>query len=87
MIAIGGITVLTWNHHHDRVTWVSGTPGWERFRREDERAMFDRVAQAWGFKERERRGEETGDEWGFLREEIGVSGMELDHVHRMDGME
>lgn len=87
LTSIGVVAMTTWNDQMDRVVWAVGTPLWERYRREEERAAFDRVAVAWGFKERWRRGEEAGEEWEALREEIGLRGMVLDKTELMDGME
>lgn len=84
---IGIVAVTTANDQMDRVTWATGMPLRERWLREEERAMLDRVAQAWGFKDKRRRGEEEGKEWEELREWIGRRGMILDRVSLMEGME
>ena len=84
---IGFITVTTWNDHHDRVVWTPGTGLSERWIREDERRCFDRVACAWGFQERWRRGEEQGEEWEALREVVGSRSMVLDKTNLLDGMQ
>ena len=84
---IGVVAVTTANDQMDRVTWATGMPLRERWLREDERAMLDRVAGAWGFKESWRRGEEEGQDWEALREWIGLRGMVLDRVGLMEGME
>lgn len=84
---IGLVAVATANDHMDRVTWVVGMPLRDRWLGEDERAAFDKVAAAWGFKDRIRRGEEEGEEWDSLRELIGLRGMVLDRVEFMEGME
>ncbi|KAL8771113.1 MAG: hypothetical protein Q9209_003284 [Squamulea sp. 1 TL-2023] len=84
---IGVVAVTTSNDQMDRVTWASGTPLRERWMREEERMLIDRVAGAWGFQQRSRRGEEEGPDWDALREWIGMRGMVLDRTELMDGME
>lgn len=84
---IGVVAVTTSNDQMDRVTWASGTPLRERWLREEERAMVDRLAGAWGFQESWRRGEEEGPDWQNLREWAGLRGMVLDKVGLMEGME
>jgi hypothetical protein len=84
---MGMIALTTANDHMDRVTWASGTPLRERWIKEDERALLDKVAGAWGFKDSRRRGEEEGPEWDALKELIGIRGMVLDRVELMEGME
>ena len=84
---IGMVAITTSNDQMDRVTWASGIPLRDRWTREDERAAFDKVAGAWGFKQESRRGEEEGQEWEELRELIGRRGMILDRVSLMEGME
>ncbi|KAI9790517.1 MAG: hypothetical protein M1816_005024 [Peltula sp. TS41687] len=84
---IGIVAVTTANDQMDRVTWVAGTPLRERWLREEERAAIDRVAGAWGFKERRKRGDEEGPEWERLREWIGRGRMVLDRPELMEGME
>ncbi|KAI9782918.1 MAG: hypothetical protein M1839_004393 [Geoglossum umbratile] len=84
---LGLVAVTTANDQMDRVTWASGMPLRERWAREEERAAVDKVAQAWGFKETFRRGEEEGEEWEALREWVGLRGMVLDKIELMEGME
>lgn len=84
---IGVVAVTTANDQMDRVTWATGTPLRERWMREEERMLIDRVAGAWGFQQRWRRGEEEGQDWEALREWIGMRGMVLDKTELMDGME
>lgn len=84
---IGWVALATANDQMVRVTWALGMPLRYRWIREDERAAIDRIAQAWGFKEPWRRGEEEGEEWEILREWIGAKGMVLDKVSLMEGME
>ncbi|KAI4186450.1 MAG: hypothetical protein L6R41_003465 [Letrouitia leprolyta] len=84
---IGVVAVTTANDQMDRVTWAIGTPLRERWMREEERMLIDRVAGAWGFQQRSRRGEEEGEDWEALREWIGMRGMVLDKTELMDGME
>ncbi|TKX23840.1 hypothetical protein C1H76_3778 [Elsinoe australis] len=85
--SMGYIAVTTSNDQMVRVTWASGMPLWERWVREEERAAVDKVAQAWGFRNRTRWGDEEGREWDELREYAGVKGMVLDKVEFMQGME
>lgn len=85
--AIGVVAITTANDQMERVSWAIGTPLRERWLREEERAMVDRVADAWGFKEKSKRGEEEGKEWEAMREWIGLRGMVLDKVALMEGME
>ena len=84
---IGFVAVTTGNDQMKRVTWASGIPLRERWLREEERALIDRVALAWGFQEEMRRGEEEGQDWEALREWVGLRGMILDRVSLMEGME
>ena len=84
---VGFVAITTWNDQMERVTWATGTGMTHRWLREEERACFDRIAQAWGFQERWRRGEEQGEEWDNLRELIGMRSMILDKTELMDGME
>jgi hypothetical protein len=84
---IGLVAMTTANDQMDRVTWALGMPLRDRWLREEERAMLDRVAGAWGFKESARRGEEEGYDWEALKEFSGLRGMVLDRVSLMDGME
>ncbi|KAI4148277.1 MAG: hypothetical protein L6R39_002827 [Caloplaca ligustica] len=84
---IGFVAVTTANDQMDRVTWAIGTPLRERWMREEERMLVDRVAGAWGFQQRWRRGEEEGEDWEALREWTGMRGMVLDKTELMDGME
>ncbi|KAK3116500.1 hypothetical protein LTR53_003104 [Teratosphaeriaceae sp. CCFEE 6253] len=84
---IGYVAITTSNDQMDRVTWAQGVPLWERWIREEERAAIDRVAGSWGFAQREKRGEEEGEEWSVLREFVGMRGMELDRAELMEGME
>lgn len=84
---IGFVAVTTSNDQMDRITWRKGTPLSERWLREDERALVDRVAGAWGFQAISMRGEEDSAEWEALREWAGGRGMILDSPELMDGME
>jgi len=84
---LGVVAITTANDQMDRVTWATGTPLRERWMREEERAMVDRVAGAWGFAESWRRGEEEGRDWQNLRDWIGLRRMVLDKVELMEGME
>ena len=84
---IGWVAIATANDQMRRVTWAEGTPLWERWVREEERAAIDRVACAWGLKETWRWGEEEGEDWEHLREWIGSRGLVLDNVSLMEGME
>ena len=84
---LGVVAVTTSNDQMERITWISGTPLVERWMREDERAMTDRIAMAWGFQERAKRGDEEGEEWNFLRQWAFSKGMLLDKPELMQGME
>ncbi|MCJ1444476.1 MAG: hypothetical protein MMC23_004978 [Stictis urceolatum] len=84
---IGYVALTTANDQMDRITWADGTPLRERWLREEERAMMDRVASSWGFRESRRKGEEEGPEWEALKELVGLRGMILDRVELMEGME
>lgn len=85
--ALGFVAITTANDQMERVTWSQGTPLRERWLREEERAAVDRVVMAWGFRERERWGEEEGVEWEELRDWAAKRRMWVDKVELMDGME
>lgn len=85
--SIGIIAQMTANDQMVRVTWIAGTPLRQRWLREEERAALDRVAQAWGFQEPNRRGFEEGEEWELLREVVNRKGMYLDNPALMEGMQ
>jgi hypothetical protein len=84
---LGYVALTTSNDQMDRVTWVPGTPLKDRWLKEEERAALDKIAQAWGFKERWRRGEEEGEDWEALREWCYLKAMVLDKTELMDGMQ
>lgn len=84
---IGIVAIATANDQMDRITWAMGTPLRERWFREEERALVDRVAGAWGFQDEHKRGEEEGGEWEALREWALMRGMILDKPELMEGME
>ncbi|KAL9129204.1 MAG: hypothetical protein Q9175_007356 [Cornicularia normoerica] len=84
---IGIVAIATANDQMDRITWAMGTPLRERWFREEERALVDRVALAWGFQDEHKRGEEEGGEWEALREWALMRGMILDKPELMEGME
>ncbi|KAF2842546.1 hypothetical protein M501DRAFT_998881 [Patellaria atrata CBS 101060] len=84
---VGVVAVATANDQMKRVTWALGMPLRERWMREEEREALDRIACAWGFRQKGRWGEEEGEEWEELREWIGLRGMVLDKVSLMEGME
>ena len=84
---IGFVALTTANDQMDRITWAMGTPLRERWFREEERALVDRVAGAWGFEDPNKRGEEEGTDWEALREWAGSRGMALDRPELMEGME
>ena len=85
--AIGVVAVTTANDQMDRITWAKGTSLRDRWLREDERAMVDRVAGAWGFEETSMRGEEESDDWETLREWARQKDFILDNPELMEGME
>ena len=84
---IGFVAIATGNDQMDRITWAMGTPLRERWLREEERALVDRVAGAWGFQDENKKGEEEGGEWEALREWALMRGMVLDKPELMEGME
>lgn len=84
---IGYVAITTSNDQMDRISWAKGTALRDRWLREDERALVDRVAGAWGFQEVTMRGEEEGVEWEALREWVGRREMVLDNPELMEGME
>lgn len=84
--SLGLIAKATVADHMVRVTWAGGMPLRYRWLREEEREALDKIAQAWGFRETWRHGEEGGTEWACLREYIGQKGMILDRVEFMEGM-
>ena len=84
---IGVVAITTSNDQMDRIIWAMGTPLRERWLREDERALVDQVAGAWGFQDMNMRGEEEGPEWEALREWAGQRGLILDKPELMEGME
>ena len=81
------IAITTSNHQEDRVTWLIGTPLYIRWFREEERAFTDSIAQAWGFQDYLKRGEEEGEDWENLRLWIMERRMVLDKPELMEGME
>jgi hypothetical protein len=83
---VGVVAITTANDQMERVTWATGMPLRERWTREDERAAIDRIAQAWGFRELWRRGEEEGEEWDIIKDWAGRRGMVLDRADLMEGM-
>jgi hypothetical protein len=85
--SIGIVAVTTANDQMRRVTWAPGIALRVRWLREEERAALDKIACAWGFREKWRQGEEEGVEWEALREYIGQRGMVLDRTELMEGME
>ena len=84
---VGFVALTTYNDNHIRVSWQPGMEMRSRWLREDERAAYDRIALAWGFKEQSRWGEEQGHEWEGFREYLGVREMDLDRSNLLDGME
>lgn len=84
---VGFIAITTYNDQMERVSWQPGYRLRDRWLREEERLYFDRVAMAWGFKEKWRRGEEQGEEWEALREFLGFRSMVLDKTSLLEGME
>ena len=83
---LGLVAITTANDHMDRITWQQGVPLTERWIREEERAAIDKMADAWGFRESWRRGEEEGRDWEDLREWVGLRSMLLDSVDSMADM-
>lgn len=85
--SLGLIAIATYNDQMERVTWQDGTPLRHRWLREEERAAVDRIALAFGYKDKLRRGEETGKDWEMLKEWAGMRSMIVDRVSLMEGME
>ncbi|KAI1137772.1 hypothetical protein F5Y05DRAFT_61744 [Hypoxylon sp. FL0543] len=85
--SIGIVALTTANDQMKRVTWAPGIPLRMRWIREEERAALDKIACAWGFREKWRQGEEEGADWDALREYIGHKGMVLDRTELMEGMD
>ncbi|KAI9801989.1 MAG: hypothetical protein M1825_003045 [Sarcosagium campestre] len=85
--AIGFVALTTANDQMDRVSWATGLPLRERWIRKEERDAVDRVAVAWGFRDKARRGDEEGAEWLHLKDWIAQRGMILDRVELMEGMQ
>ncbi|KAK7535463.1 hypothetical protein IWX49DRAFT_520809 [Phyllosticta citricarpa] len=86
VLGLGFITLSTWNDHMMRVTWAKGTPLSVRFMREEERAAIDRIAQAVGFKDKNRWGEEEGEEWEAFVEWAAMRWMVVDAVELQEEM-
>ena len=85
--SMGLVAIATANDQMERVSWLGGTALSQRWVREDEREAMDKIAQAWGFKDKAMRGEEEGEDWENLRELLGMRGMVLDKTELMEGME
>ena len=86
-VSLGFVALTTSNDQMDRITWIPGTALSERWFREEERALIDRIAGAWGLKHPEKRGGEEGWEWEALRDWTFRRGMYLDKPELMEGME
>jgi hypothetical protein len=84
--AIGWTALTTWSKHHERVVWRPGISLLDRWMREDERAALDKIAVAWGFKDPEKRGDESGEDWQALRTICFMRQMWLDKPDLMPGM-
>ncbi|KAF3910668.1 hypothetical protein ABW21_db0206457 [Orbilia brochopaga] len=85
--SLGMIALLTWNDHMIRVNWIPGVYMRERWFMEEQRALTDRVAMAWGYQEPFKRGLESGWEWEMLRHWAGVRGMIIDSSEMVEGRE
>ncbi|KAK6337516.1 hypothetical protein TWF730_002913 [Orbilia blumenaviensis] len=85
--SLGMIALLTWNDHMIRVNWIPGVFMRERWFMEEQRALTDRVAMAWGYQEPHKRGLESGWEWEMLRHWAGVRGMIIDSSDMVEGRE
>ncbi|KAF8461907.1 hypothetical protein BDZ91DRAFT_662779 [Kalaharituber pfeilii] len=85
--SLGLIAMTTANDQMLRVTWLVGTPLRTRWLMEEERAAYDKVAQAWGFQDPYQRGFEEGPEWELLKEYVAGRSMVLDDPGLMEGME
>lgn len=84
--SLGMTALLTYNDQMERVTWRMGTRLRDRWLREEERAAFDQLALAWGFREKFRWGEERGEDWEALREFCSRRHMILDNTTLLQGM-
>ncbi|ERF71149.1 hypothetical protein EPUS_05978 [Endocarpon pusillum Z07020] len=84
---MGFVALTTSNDQMERVVWRPGTRLRDRWLREEERAAFDRVALAWGFREKWRWGEERGEDWEALKEFCARRDMMLDKTELLEGME
>ena len=87
MTSLTGYIAVTTTANVDRVTWRPGTALYQRWTREDERAFADEIAQAWGFQNHLKRGEEEGKDWDNLRQWLMSRRMDLDRPDLMEGME
>ncbi|KIX04644.1 uncharacterized protein Z518_05514 [Rhinocladiella mackenziei CBS 650.93] len=87
LTTIGFVAITTTNDQMQRVVWRPGTPLTSRWTREEERAFLDRLALAWGYKEKYRWGEEHGQDWQTLKDECGLRSMILDKTDLMEGMQ
>ncbi|KAF3922412.1 hypothetical protein AA313_de0204648 [Arthrobotrys entomopaga] len=85
--SLGMIALLTWNDHMIRVNWIPGVFMRERWFMEEQRALTDRVAMAWGYQEPWKRGLESGWEWEMLKHWAGVKGMIIDASEMVEGRE
>lgn len=87
MTSVMGFYAIVQGAEMDRVTWRPGTKLHTKWTREDERKMADQIAQAWGFQDELKRGEEEGKDWRNLRKWLLSRSMDLDRADLMEGME
>ncbi|KAK8192810.1 hypothetical protein IWZ00DRAFT_436527 [Phyllosticta capitalensis] len=86
VIGLGFVSISTWNDQMERVTWAKGTPLSVRYMREEERAAIDRIALAVGFRDKNRWGEEEGEEWEAFLEWAAMRWMVVDDVGLQEEM-
>ncbi|KAK8156203.1 hypothetical protein IWX90DRAFT_434337 [Phyllosticta citrichinensis] len=86
VVGLGFVAISTWNDQMKRVTWARGTPLSVRYMREEERAAIDKIAQAVGFREKSRWGEEEGEEWEAFVEWAAMRWMVVDAVELQEEM-
>lgn len=84
--SLGLIAIAVSNDQMMRITWEKGTGLFWRWSREEERAALDKVAMAFGHKEKWLWGSEEGESWELLREWCGRREMTLDDPALLEGM-
>ena len=87
MTSVMGFYAIVQSAEMERVTWRPGTKLHSKWTREEERNFADQIAQAWGFQDDLKRGEEEGKDWKNLRKWLMNRSMDLDRADLMEGME